>query len=207
MTQYYDLALFDLDNCHTVMSDSSVSDVVSDTGRFAPIDPQGSPGSTEVVDREVVKSPEFDPQGLPASTEVVDSEVVKSPEFDTAVMPSDMSTAMSQFSPLNPRVSPISTKIVDRVVVESPVSDVAPVVDSDMLSVTDQCVPLNPQGSQESLLSSVQLSPDRVRLDFDLDAVDFVPCFVPRSGVYLPLQRGEVRLLTSCNVTLELCLL
>ena len=79
------------------------------TSRFAPLSPQGSPVSTEVVDRGVVESP----------------------EFDAAVVPSDMSTITSRFSPLNPQMSPISTDIVDRVVVELPVSDVAPVVDLD----------------------------------------------------------------------------
>ena len=60
---------------------------------------------------------------------------MESPEFDAAVVSSDMLTITSRFSTLNPQVSPISTEIVDRVVVESPVSDVAPVVDSDMLPV------------------------------------------------------------------------
>ena len=37
--------------------------------------------------------------------------------------------------------------------------------------------PLNPQGSQVSHLSSVQLSPNRVRSDFDIDTVDLDPLF------------------------------
>ena len=115
--------------------------------------------------------------------------VVESPEFDAGVVSSDMSTITSRFSPLNPRMSLVSKEIMDRVVVESPLSDVMPVVDLDMFPVTNQSAPLDPQGSQVSHLSSVQLSPNRVRLDFDLDTIDVFPVFVasPRSGRYLPL--------------------
>ena len=58
-----------------------------------------------------------------------------------------------------------------------------------MLPGTDQCAPLNPQGSHVTLLSWMQLSPNKVRLDFDIDAVDLFPVFEvsPRSDVYQPL--------------------
>ena len=157
------------------MSESPVSDIVSvvsldmfsATSRFAPLNPMGSPVSTEVVVRGVVESP----------------------VFDAAVVPSDNLSITSRFTPLNPQVSPMSTEVVDRGVVESPMSDVASVVDSDMLPVTGRFTPLNPQGSQVSHLSSMQLSPNRVRSDFDLDAVDLFPVFAtsPRSDGDLPL--------------------
>ena len=156
------------------MSGSPVSDVVSvvpedmlmDKSRFAPLRPQSSTVFTEVVDWGVVESP----------------------EFGTVVVPSDMSTITSQFSPLNPRVSRFSTESVDRLAVESPVSDDVPIVELDMIPDVSQFALLNPQGSQVSQLSSVQLSPNRVRLDFDMDTVDVFPVFVasPRSGGYLP---------------------
>ena len=145
-TPCYDLAEFDLDNSRTAMSCSPVSEVVSmvpvdtltATSRSAPLSPQCSPVSTEVVGRGVVESP----------------------KFDAAVVSSDMSTITSQFSPLNPRVSPVSAESVDRVVVESPVSDVVPVVQLDMFPDTSQFALLNPQVSH---LSLVQLLPNWVR--------------------------------------------
>ena len=66
---------------------------------------------------------------------------------------------------------------MDRVVVESPVSDDVPVVELDMFPDTSQFALLNPQGSQMLHLSSVQLSPNRVCLDFDLDTIDVFPVF------------------------------
>ena len=97
-----------------------------------------------------------------------------------------MSTITSRFSPLNSPVSLVSMESVDRVAVESPKSDLAPVVHLDISPVTDQFAPLNPQ---ESHLSSVQLSPNRVRVDYDIDTLDAFPVFAasPRSGGYLPL--------------------
>ena len=73
-TPCYDLAEFDSDNSHTVMSNSPVYDIVyvvpvdmfSATSRFVPLIPQGSPVSTEVVDRGVVESPEFDAVVVPS---------------------------------------------------------------------------------------------------------------------------------------------
>ena len=64
---------------------------------------------------------------------------------------------------------------VKRVVVESLMSDFAPVVHLDKSPVTDEFAPLNPQESQVSHLSSVQLSPKRVRLDFDIATPDVFP--------------------------------
>ena len=55
-------------------------------------------------------------------------------------------------------------------------SVVMPVVDSDGLPVTGQFTLFDFQGSQMSHLSSMQLLPNRVRLDFNMDAVDFVSC-------------------------------
>ena len=114
-TPCYDLAEFYSENSRVVMSELPVSDVVSvvsldmlsATNRFAPLSSQGSPVSTEDVDRGVVESP----------------------VSDTAVVPSDMSSATCRFTPLNPQGSPMSTEVV-----ESPVSDVAAVVDSDMVA-------------------------------------------------------------------------
>ena len=98
-----------------------------------------------------------------------------------------MLTITSRFSPLNPREYPVSTENVDQVVAEWPVSDDVPVVELDMLPDVSQFALLNPQGSQVSHLSSVQLSPNRIRLDFDMDTLDVFPVFVasPRSGGYL----------------------
>ena len=109
---------------------------------------------------------------------------MESPEFDAVVVPSDMSTIMSRFSSLNPRVSPVSTECVDRVVVESPVSNDVPIVELDMLPDVSQFALLNPQGYPVSYLSMVQLSPNRVCLDFDMDTLDVFPVFAasPRSS-------------------------
>ena len=62
--------------------------------------------------------------------------------------------------------------------------DVASVVPSDISPVMARFMPLNPQGSQVSNLSSVQLSPNRVRSDFAIDTVDLDPLFTtsPRSA-------------------------
>ena len=77
-----------------------------------------------------------------------------------------------------------------------PVSDVMYVVSVDMFSATSPFAPLNPQGSPVSTevvespvshLSSVQLSPNRVRLDFDLDlSICFLCLRRPRdpAGIY-----------------------
>ena len=141
-------------------------DMLTDMSRFAPLSPQSSPLSTEVVDQGVVEPP----------------------EFDAVVVPLDMSTITSQFSLLNPQLSPVSMESVDRVVVESLVSDDVPVIELDMLPDVSQFALLNPQGSQVSHLSLVQLSPNtnRVGLEFDMDTLDVFPVFVasPTSGGY-----------------------
>ena len=53
--------------------------------------------------------------------------------------------------------------------------DVASVVPSDILPIVARFTPLNPPGSQVSHLTSVQLSLNRVRSDFDPDMVDLDP--------------------------------
>ena len=50
-------------------------------------------------------------------------------------------------------------------------SDVASVVDSDVLPLMGRFTPLNPQGSQVSHLSSVQLSPNRVSFVCDVSKI------------------------------------
>ena len=91
---------------------------------------------------------------------------------------------------------------VDQVVVESPVSDVVPVMELDILPHTSQFALLNPHGSQVSHLSSVQLLPNRMHLDFDLDTIDVFPVFAAslRSAGIYPLShlfrpRGRLRAL------------
>ena len=61
---------------------------------------------------------------------------------------------------------------MDRVVVESLVSDEVPVVELDMLPDVSQFALLNPHALQVPHLSLVQLSPNRGRLDFDIDTLD-----------------------------------
>ena len=56
---------------------------------------------------------------------------------------------------------------------ESP--GVPSVVPSDVLPVMARFMPLNPPGSQASHLSSEQLSPNRVRSDFDVETVNLFP--------------------------------
>ena len=100
-----------------------------------------------------------------------------------------MSTITSRFSSLNPRVSLVSMERVDRVVVELPTSDVAPGGHLAISPATDQFTPLNPQESQVSYLSSVQLSPNRVRIYVDIDTLDVFPVLAasPRTDGYIPL--------------------
>ena len=64
-------------------------------------------------------------------------------------------------------------------------------VQSDVLPVVARFVPLNPQGSQESHPSSVQLSPNRVRSDFDVDTVDLYPLFATS-----PISDGDLLLIS-----------
>ena len=62
--------------------------------------------------------------------------------------------------------------------------DVASMVLSVISPAVARFTPLNPQRSQVSHLSSVQLSPNRVRLDFEIDTVDLDPLLAtsPRSA-------------------------
>ena len=84
--------------------------------------------------------------------------------------------------------SPVSMMSVNQVVAESPTSNDAPVVPLDISPVADHLVTLNPQESQVSRLSSVQLSPNRVQEDFDFDMLDIFPMFPVslRTDGYLP---------------------
>ena len=79
---------------------------------------------------------------------------------------------------------------MDQVVVESPMPYNAPVVPLELSPVADHFAPLNPHESQVSHLSSVHLSPNRVRIDFDFDTLDVFPVFPvsPRTDGYLPLS-------------------
>ena len=99
-----------------------------------------------------------------------------------------MSTITSRFSPLKPPVVPVSMEGVDQVVVESPTSYDAPVAALDMASVADQLDSRNPQESQVSHLSSMQLSSNRVREDLDLGTLGVFPVFAvsPETAGYLP---------------------
>ena len=74
---------------------------------------------------------------------------------------------------------------VDQVVVESPTSYDAPVVPLEISPVADHFATLK---SQVSHLSSVQLSPNRVRENLDYDTLDVFPMFTvsPRTDAYLP---------------------
>ena len=74
------------------------------------------------------------------------------------------SSVTSRCLPLNPQQSPVSMLSVAQVVVESLTSYEAP--------SGDRAVILLLQESQMSQLSSVQLSPNRVREDFDFDTMD-----------------------------------
>ena len=118
------------------------------------------------------------------SSVVVDRGIVGSPELGEVVA-SD--TIMSRFSPLNPQQSPVPVSVA-QVVVESPTSNKAPVGAMDVWPAADQVVTLLPQESQVSQLSSVQLSPNRVREVFDIDTMDvFLVLLVsPRSDGYFP---------------------
>ena len=58
---------------------------------------------------------------------------------------------------------------VEQVVIESPMSYEAPVGSVDVCPAADRVGTLLPQESQVSQFSSVQLSPNRVREDFDFD--------------------------------------
>ena len=96
-----------------------------------------------------------------------------------------MSTITSRFSPLKPPGSLVSMESVDQVVVQSPTSYDAPVVPLDISPVADHLATCNPQESQVSHLSSVQLSPNRMHEDFEFDILDVFPVS-PSTDGYLP---------------------
>ena len=79
--------------------------------------------------------------------------------------------------------------------------DVASVVPSDISPIVARFMPLNPQESQVSHLSSVQLSPNRVRSNFEIDTVDLDPLFTmsPRSA-------GDLLLISSPDSPLSCAL-
>ena len=97
----------------------------------------------------------------------------------------------------SPPGSRLSTPLYDLAEFGSPNSNVtmseslgvASVVYSHVLPAVARFMALNPQGSHESHLSSEQLSPNRVRSDFDVDSVALYPLFAtsPRSDGALPL--------------------
>ena len=168
-TPVFDLAEFDSECSRAAMSSCPVSDVV-------PVAPVDLSSETSWV---VPPSPKL----VPAFAEVVDRGIVESPELG-----SDMSTITSRFLPLKPPVSPVSMESVDQVVIESPTSYDAPVAALDMATVAEWLETRNPQESQVSHLSSVQLSPNRVREDFDLGTLDVFPVFAAplETNGYLP---------------------
>ena len=77
---------------------------------------------------------------------------------------------------------------VPQIVVESPTSYEAPVGSKDVCPAADRVVPLLPQESQVSQLSSVQLSPIRVRADYDFDSMYVLLMYAgsPRNDGYFP---------------------
>ena len=91
------------------------------------------------------------------------------------VVPPHISTWTSRFRLLNPRQSPVPMSSEEQVVVESPTQYEAPVESLDVSPAADkQLLPLE---SQVSLISSVQLLPNRVREDFTYDTLDVFPVF------------------------------
>ena len=158
----------------------STQNVASDIGQSSqryPLSP-GSRSSTPCLDMAA-----FDSEcsgsatmGSPVSAVVVDRGVVNSPELGEVVA-LGMSTITSRFSPLNPQQSPVSMLSVPQVVVKSATSYEAPMGSNDVCLAADWVLPLLHQESQVSQLSSVQLSPNRVREDYDFDAMDVFPVF------------------------------
>ena len=123
----------------------------------------------------------------PVSAVDVDQVVVDSPELGEVVA-SGLSTITSRFSPLSPRLSPVSMISVLQIVVEPPTSYEPPVGSKDVCPAADRVVPLLPQESQVSQLSSVQLSSNRVRANYDIDTMDVFPTYAvsPRNDGYVP---------------------
>ena len=96
------------------------------------------------------------------------------------IAPPDISIMTSRFQPLNPRQSPVAMSSEEQVVVESPMEYEALVGSLNIFPAADRVVQLLPLQSQVSVLSAVQLSPNRVREDF---AYDTHGCISGISGV------------------------
>ena len=119
------------------------------------------------------------------------------------VVASGMSTTTSRFSPLSPRLSPVSMISVPQIVVDSPMLYEAPVDSKDVCPAADRVAPLLPHESQLSQLSSVQLSPNQVRADYDFDIMDVFPMYAvsPRNERYFP----SVSPITTMNALSKPC--
>ena len=106
----------------------------------------------------------------------VDRGVVDSPELGEVVA---LGMSTIRFLPLIPRQSPVSVLSVPQIVFESPTSYEVPVGSKDVCPAADRVVLLLPQELQVSQLSSVQLSPNRVREDYDFDTMDVFLVYTP----------------------------
>ena len=96
----------------------------------------------------------------------------------------NMAMELSQFQPLNRPQSLVSISSDLQVVVESPSHYEAPAVPVNISALIESVVHL----SHICALSSVQLSPNRVREDYTYDTVDEFPVFQvsPDAAEYLP---------------------
>ena len=106
----------------------------------------------------------------------VDRGVVDSPELGEVVA---LGMSTIRFLPLNPRQSPVSVLSVPQIVFESLTSYEALVGSKDVCPAADWVLLFLPQESQVSQLSSVQLSPNRVREDYDFDTKDVFLVYTP----------------------------
>ena len=126
----------------------------------------------------------------PVSAVDVDQGVVDSPELGEVVTFRHVHNN-ELVTPLNPRMSPASMLSVPQIVVESLTSYEAPVSSKDVCPAADRVVPLLTHESEVSLLSSVQLSPNRVRADYDFDTMDVFPMYAVSSrnnGYFLSMS-------------------
>ena len=144
----------------------------------------GSRSSTPCLDLAIF---DFESSGSvsldsPVSAVVMDRDVVEPPEL-SEVNVLGIATTTSRFSLFNPRRSPVLS--IPQIVVEQPMSYEAPVGFKDECPTADLAGPLPPQEFQ---VSSVQLSPNQVREDYDFDTMDGFPMYVvsPRNEGYFP---------------------
>ena len=95
-----------------------------------------------------------------------------------------MSPQLSRFQPLNRSHSSVDISSDSPVVVESPSHHEASAVPVNISALVESVV----QSSQISALSSVQLSPNRVREDYSYDTLDVFAVFQvsPEIDGYLP---------------------